>query len=296
MISLIKTVIRIIFLSAIVYAVLFTFYVLDDNKVGVVKDIANNQVVHLFSSTYNFVWYGFTPWLYKVEKVPVKYNTSIEVRVPLLSGKADLEGSLDIRIPLEVSYRIDRDIMPGFSFFENSSKNGYLVNIGTNVCSSLFHKYIEPDYRRRDIERNEEMLLDSIKTGMKFQLGEAGIIVDSINSSGAFILPSFALYREAMLKEREMKEIAFRNQIQEIHLKNNLNKEKIAVEAYYEKLSRVGEIIKKNPDILKYIYIDKLAGNIKVIMPSDKNPMSEIFGSDQEVKDSDLKKDIDNFR
>lgn len=296
MISLIKTLIRIIFLSAIVYAVLFTFYLLDDNEVGLVRDTSSNQVIHLFNKTCNFVWYGVTPWLYKVEKVPVKYNTSIEVRVPLLPGVADPSGSLDIRIPLEISYHIDQDTLPGLSFFESSSKNGYLVNIGTNVCSSLFHKYIEPDYRRRDMERNEEMLLDSIKAGMEFQLKEAGIIADSIQCSGAFILPAFELYREAVYKEKEMKEIVFKNQIQEIHLKNNLNKEKIIGEAYYEKLSRIGEIIKDNPDILKYIYIDKLAGNIKVIMSSDKNLMPEIFGSEQDIKDSGLKKDIDNLR
>ncbi len=296
MISLIKTVIRIVFLSAIVYTVLFTFYVLDDNKMGVVRYADNNRVVDLFNNTYNFVWYGFIPWLYKVEKVPVKYNTFIEVRVPLLSGVADSADSLDIRIPLEVSYHIDRDTMPGFSFFESNSKNAYLVDIGANVCSSLFNKYIEPRYRMREIQRNEETLLDSIKISMEFQLKEAGIIVDSIQSSGAFILPSFELYREAVLKEKEMKEIVFRNLIQEIHLKNNLNKEKIAVEAYYEKLSRIGEIIKDNPDILKYIYIDKLAGNIKVIMTSEKNPMPVIFGPEQDTKDFDLKKDIDNLR
>lgn len=296
MISLLKTVIRIIFLSAIVYTFLFTFYLLDDNKMGVVRDVNSNRVIFLFNDTYNFVWYGFTPWLYKIEKVPVKYSTPIELRVSLLPGVADSAGSLDIRIPIEVSYHINRGFAPELSFFESSSKTDYLVNIGTNVCSTLFNKYIEPVYSRRDIQRNEETLFDSIKIRMEYQLKEAGIIVDSIQSSGPFILPSLEHYHEALLKEKELKEIAFRNQIQEIHLKNNLTKEKAAVEAYYEKLSRIGDIIKSNPDILKYIYIDKLADNIKVIVSSDKNTMPVIFGPDQEIKDSDLKKEIDNLR
>ena len=81
-----------------------------------------------------------------------------------------------------------------------------------------------------------------------------------------------------------------------MHLRNSLEKDKIASEAYYEKLSRIGNMIKDNPEILKYIYIDKLAGNIKVIISSEKNAMPVIFGQDQDVKDSDLKKEIDNLR
>jgi len=35
----------------------------------------------------------------------------------------------------------------------------------------------------------------------------------------------------------------------------------------------ISNLIKSNPDILKYIYIDRLAGNVKLILSSDKSGM-----------------------
>ncbi len=297
MLSLIKTVIRILFLTAIVYTVLLTFYVLDDDHLGIVRDADDDRVIYLFNDKYNFVWYGFTPWLYKIDKIPVHYSTSVEIDISLSPWADERSGSLDIKIPLEMSYRIDRDMLPETSFFQNSSsRRDYIVKIGREVCSFVLKKYIEPDYKRREIERNEEILLNAVKSGLSNDLKKNGIIVESIQGTGSFILPAFALYREAMIKDREIKEIAFRNKIQEMHLKNSLEKDKISSEAYYEKLSRIGDMIRNNPEILKYIYIDKLAGNIKVIISSEKNAMPVIFGQDQDVKDSDLKKEIDNLR
>jgi len=297
MISLFKTVIRILFLALIVYTVLLTFYVLDDEQLGIVRDAENDRIIYLFNDKYNFVWYGFTPWLYKIDKIPVHYSTSIEAEVPLLPWADNSSGSIAVKIPLTISYRINRNMLPELSFFQSSSsRKEYIAKSGRDICSFILKKYIEPDYNRAQIERNEETLLEMIKSGLDNDLKKGGIIPDSIQGSGSFILPSLALYRESMLKEKEIKEIAFRNKIQEMNLKNSLEKDKIAAEAYYDKLSRIGDMIKDNPEILKYIYIDKLAGNIKVIITSEKNTMPVIFGQDQDVKDSDLKKEIDNLR
>jgi hypothetical protein len=297
MLSLIKTLVRILFLTVIVYTVLLTFYILDDDQLGLVRKADNDRVIYIFNDTYNFVWYGFTPWLYKIDKIPLQYSTSIEADVAILPGVVDSSGSPDIRIPLEISYKINRDSLPEPSFFESSrNRKDYIVKSGREVCSFVLNTYIEPDYKRREIERNEETILKKIKTGLVNDLKKGGIITESIESSGSIILPSLTLYREAVLKDKEIKEIAFRNKIQEMHLKNNLEKERISSEAYYEKLGKIGDMIKDNPGILKYIYIDKLAGNIKVIVTSEKNAMPVIFGQDQDDKDSDLKKEIDNLR
>lgn len=297
MLSLIKTLIRILFFTAIVYAFLFTFFILEDDQLGLVRDAENDKAVYLFNGPYNFVWYGFTPWLYKIEKMPLGYSLSAEVEVSLLPWADDRTGSLDIKVPLEISYKINREVPPELSFFQNSSsRRDFIVNTAKEVCTSVLKEYIEPEYKRREIERNEEALIKMITEGINRDLKRVGIESESVNSTGSFVLPSLALYRDAMLKDKEIKEIAFRNRIQEMHLKNSLEKEKIAAEAYYEKLSRIGDMVKDNPDILKYIYIDKIAPNIKVIISSEKNSMPVLFGQDQDPSGADLNKEIDNLR
>ena len=52
-------------------------------------------------------------------------------------------------------------------------------------------------------------------------------------------------------------------------------------------------MIQKNKDILRYIYIDKLADNVKVIVTSDKEAGFDIFNTEDS---GSVKKDVDNFK
>jgi hypothetical protein len=107
--------------------------------------------------------------------------------------------------------------------------------------------------------------------------------------------PDNKLVAEAIQKTKEIRDINFNIKKQEILLKREALKERGDFEFYYEKLLKISSLIKDNPNILKYIYIDKLGGNIKVIISSDKTGLPSMFG-DLSESNSSVKGDIDNLR
>lgn len=297
MISLIKTVLRIIFLSVFVYIALFSIYKVKDDQLGIVREIHSGQVLYSFSNDINFIRHGLLPWVYRVETVPSSGSVIIEVSIPLISSELSDENVMSVKIPLEVSYTINSEAPPEPDFFSSEiQRKEFFIKRASIICRTVLKNYIEPVYNRNGINRNESLIMESILSGVKESLNGSGVIVDSINGAGSISLPSAELYRENLLRDAEIRAISFENKKQEMLLKNKLAKERIATDIYYENLSRMGGIIKENPEILKYIYIDKLAGNIKVIVSSEKSGIPVIFGQDQIIKESDLKKEIDNLR
>ena len=64
----------------------------------------------------------------------------------------------------------------------------------------------------------------------------------------------------------------------------------------FEKLLRISSILKNNPEILKFIYIDKMGDDIKVIISSDKTGLPAMFNDSAEGTKPAAKGDVDNLR
>jgi len=73
----------------------------------------------------------------------------------------------------------------------------------------------------------------------------------------------------------------------------HLSREKLENESRQNYYSSIAKLIKSDPDLLKFIYIDKIAGNVKVVISSDKDLVPDIFTGKTETVKS---KEIDNLR
>ncbi len=297
MISLIKTVLRIIFISALIYAALFSIYKVEENQLGIVKEVNSGRTIYSFSNDVNFIRHGLLPWIYRVETIPVSGTALIEVEIPVAQGNVDPGSIMLLKIPLEVVYKIDRESPPEPDFFNgDDARDQFLLKRASLTGRGVLKRYLEPVYNRSGISRDENSIIDAISSELEKNLAVSGLIAESVKGAGSIFLPSINLYRERLQRDAEMRAIAFENKKQEIQLKNKMDKERLSTDAYYDNLARMAGIIKDNPEILKYIYIDKIAGNIKVIVSSEKSGIPVIFGQDQAINEPDLKKEIDNLR
>jgi hypothetical protein len=160
----------------------------------------------------------------------------------------------------------------------------------------MLNDFLEPQYTRERLMLEQKRLNDDVAAEISRKLASLGIITEKFE----FILPGYypdtKLYQEALLKNREMRELDFSNKKQEILMKRQLLKEKSEFEFYFEKLSKVSTIIRDNPQILKYIYIDKMGDNIKVIISSDKTGIPAVFGETSDNSNPGVKGDVDNLR
>jgi hypothetical protein len=297
MISLIKTVLRIIFISALIYTALFSIYKVEDDQLGIVSELDSGRTIYSFSNDINFIRHGLLPWIYRVETIPAAGVAVIEVKIPVTQGIAEAGSPMVLKIPLEVSYQVNRGAPPESDFFNSDEdRDLFLLKRASFISRGVLKRYLEPQYNRNGIMRDENSIIDLISSDLKDTLARSGLIIESVKSAGSMFLPSTELYRESLRRDAEMRAMVFENKKQEVQLKNKMEKERISTDAYYDNLSRMSSIIKENPDILKYIYIDKIAGNIKVIVSSEKSGIPVIFGQDQVINEPDLKKEIDNLR
>lgn len=294
--DIIKLLLKISVFLLIIYSFLFSFFRLDDTEYGLVKD-NNNQIVAGFKNRYNFVWQGSLPWKYKIEKAGLK-NTSlfnVVIQIPSLSSLTD--DIYLIRIPLNISYRLSKENLPDPVYLSDKKQmDQYISNLASGICSTMFNDYLEPLYTRERLMLEQKRLNDDVAAEISKKLASLGIITEKFE----FILPGYypdtKLYQEALLKNREMRDLDFSSKKQEILMKKQLLKEKSEFEFYFEKLSKVSTLIRDNPQILKYIYIDKMGDNIKVIISSDKTGIPAVFGETSDNSNPGVKGDVDNLR
>ena len=130
----------------IIYCFIFSFYRLEADEYGLIKD-HDNRIITGFKNRYNFIWQGSLPWKYKIEKVGLKNSSlfNVTIQIPSLSSLTD--DIYFIRIPLNVSYRINRDNLPDMSYLSDKIQmDKYISDIASGICTTMFMDYIEPQY------------------------------------------------------------------------------------------------------------------------------------------------------
>lgn len=279
----------------IIYCFIFSFYRLEADEYGLIKD-HDNRIITGFKNRYNFIWQGSLPWKYKIEKLSLKNSSLLNVTIQIPSLSSLTDDIYFIRIPLNVSYRINRDNLPDMSYLSDKIQmDKYISDIASGICTTMFMDYIEPQYTRERFIVEQKRLNDDIAAEINIKLASLGIVVEKLE----FILPGYypdtKLYQEALVRNREMRDLDFSSKKQEIMMKKQLLKEKSEFEFYFEKLSKVSALIKDNPQILKYIYIDKMGDNIKVIISSDKTGIPGFLGESND-NNPGIKGDVDNLR
>ena len=295
--AIIQLLIKAAFVLMLIYLFVFCFYRLKDDRIGVLKNAVKGDVVLIFNDRFNFIWQGALPWIYSLEIADTSTTVLINANVAIPSLAALKDDIYSVKIPFSVTYRIDRQNPPDKSFFSSKeTMDAYVRTFIESICSSILADYLQPVYNRNGILKNEPELNAMIITRIMEKLKSAGIICDKLEIVTRGYLPDEELYREGLARCRELRDLNFVNMKQQISVKNGLLKDRSQYELYYEKLFRVSGLIKDNPDILKYIYIDKMGDDIKVIISSDKTGIPVMFGSPIDDKKSDLKGDIDNFR
>ena len=161
--SLIKTLLKVVVICILVYLFIFSFYRLKENRIGIVKDCKSGDVVLIFTDSYNFIWQGAIPWIYSVDITDTATASimSVDVIIPSLSKLKD--DIYYIKIPLSISYRIDRSNPPDKTVFrDRGTINAYVKGYIEAMCSSVLINYLEPEYYRIALLKDEIVLYDTM--------------------------------------------------------------------------------------------------------------------------------------
>ena len=89
--------------------------------------------------------------------------------------------------------------------------------------------------------------------------------------TGTAVLPNQQVYNEGIAHAADLRKMDKTIEKELIDVRSAMERDRIKNEQFYGKLKEISKIISANPDILKYIYIDKMAGNVNVILSSDNS-------------------------
>lgn len=295
--TLFKFLIKSAVFVSIIYGLYFSIYKSGSEEIVVLRDIKNNKAVQVYTAPYNFIRQGTMPWNYSVEKISIKNSAliNIQIKIPSLSSLND-EIYL-IKLPANINYRIDKSNMPDLKYLNGRLDiENYIVEKASIVSQTILMKYLEPVYDKNNILINEKAIVEALTSELVKKIASLGVVIDKIEFISPGYYPDNKLYNEGLAQNKEMRDLDFSNKKQEILLSKKLISEKQQNELYYEKLLRISSLLKENPEILKFIYIDKMGDDIKVIISSDKTGLPAMFSNSSDGAKPGVKGDVDNLR
>lgn len=295
--TLIKLLIKLAVFASVIYGLYFSLYKSGKEEIVVLKDIKNNKVIQVYTSSYNFIWQGVMPLHYAVVKMPVKNSALINIQITIPSLSSLNDESYIIKLPANISYQIDKNNLPDVSYLSSKlDVENYIIEKSLIISQTILMKYLEPVYDKNVILKNEKAIVEALSSELSRKIVSLGIVLDKIEFISPGYYPDNKLYKEGLIQNKEMRDLDFSNKKQEILLSEKLIKEKHENELYYEKLLRISSLLKDNPEILKFIYIDKMGDDIKVIISSDKTGLPAMFNESSDGTKPGVKGDVDNLR
>jgi len=164
--------------------------------------------------------------------------------------------------------------------------------------AALSAPFLSPVYQREILAAKMGEIIDTATKSVAAESSPIGIIIENASRAGTAFLPERIVVNEGILHAADLRRMDKNLQMDLIGAKAKVEREKVRNEQLYVKLREMSRIIRDNPDILKYIYIDKIADDVKVILSSDASGMPRMI--ERELEQTPAKKtkprEINNLR
>lgn len=265
----------------------------------IIEDYRRGRIVGFYGEGTRFFWQGLLPFLYHVQILPVENvrNWEITVSIPGLERSAALNT---ITIPVQVVYTIKpgkvtdlQMLLSGGQKLDSAIKNSF-----ESLLSLEIHGIINARYSRDAVLTGMESFVGKTLDRVKNYYSLKGIEMISAEARGVVRLPGDGEYARALFELSEIDRVKLENEKSFLSVQERIREGRLLNGELFAKLREMSLIIRDNPDILKYIYIDKMSDNVKIIISSDRTGLP--MALDGEFRDSgpdpSKRREIDNLR
>lgn len=280
-------------LSAVVYGFMRTVYIIGDGVVAFASD-KDNQVIANLKKGVNVIPQGLFRTV-TVHYVPMHGTSAVEIFIPLPQLELLKSQHYSIHIPVTVAYSLHADTL-AFNRQHLYAQNNYLSELlRVRLVDSIYehiNKYLQPVYQHTLLRTNIQKELLAAIAAVKESCARDGLIIHEI-STGSVLLPNYTVYAEGRRFLMEMLQQEKINSLRLNSLQQKLKEDELSSQQRLQYLEKMSGLISKNKEILKYIYIDKLADNVRVIVTSEENTPIDVMANEDSES---IKKDLDNFK
>lgn len=253
------------------YLYVTAYFQLAGNEFGIVQERASGRIERTFYAKRNFIWQGACPWWFSVYTEPGERVAHLKpgFAIPEL---ATIPGDRYlVWFPVRIKYRIDparfRQLA---SLASGSAALQSLVERELHGVLDLeITPYLSPLYRYQQLVFDATKVLARASEKLKGELQGRGIEPVELALDGTITMPNYLQYRQGLAYCDELFDLEKKSEKELKNITAELQRQKLVHKDYYEHLGVISDFIKKNPDILKYLYIDKLGEQLKAVPPSE---------------------------
>ena len=288
-----KIIIAAFIIAALIYIFVRAVVFVGSGVFAFVTD-AEGQMLGYLHNGVNIVPQGIVSKV-KINYIPLNGSCDVDILIPVPPLELIKSDHYSIKIPVAVNYTLDakrltlvvQKLYADSQYMPLQLQKRLLDEITENL-----KKYLLPYYQYNLLQANIQKELVLAIAHVKESCAKDGILINEV-ITGTIYIPDYAVYIEGRKFLNELLQQEKANTLRLNAVQQKLKENEINNTQYLEYLEKMSKIIAKNKDILKYIYIDKLADNVKVIVTSDKNVPLDLAN---ESESESSKKDFDNFK
>ncbi len=301
-----KTTLRKVFVILIVaftaLVLFFSILKVDPNSICVIRDLRTGEMVKIVRpvvGNYSIAWQGVFPWWFIVYEVPARRVVEFNAVIVITGLEESKKERYHVNIPVRMKYRIDTE---QFTDAGKMAENGRGIDelVGRYIEAQLqreMARFLAPVYQPEAIAADVEPAVARARSAIAADLAALGIRIDDVKLPGTAFIPDRALHLEGLQHAANLRVIDNMLEKDIIEARNRVVHEKIISEQFYERLKKISRLIKANPDILKYIYIDKMAGNVKLILSPDSTGVPQMLELEKGKPSKKVQsREIDNLK
>ncbi len=289
-----------IFTGAVAFGAWLSLIKVRPDELAVLEDHRRERVLAIQGEGIRFMWQGCIPVVYRVYILPLTSSQTWDASIPISSLERYEKPYFRITVPIQLSYTIVQAqvsdlnlLISGGKKLDADLRKYVLAYLSDEINSIMTH-----GYQREAVVSRIEPAVARVTEKLRSIYKEKGILIDGIAAVGPARLPGNDEYVRAVNELAELDRVKFENEKSLILLNQKIKEDRLWNTEQYTKLREISKIIRDNPDILKYIYIDKMSDNVKIIISSDKTglPLSLDAGLNESGQVQSKNREIDNLR
>ncbi len=288
-----KIIIAVFVIAAFVYIFVRTVIFVGDGVLAFVTD-SNGHILGYLHKRVNVVPQGIFTAI-KANYIPLNGSCNVDIAIPVPPLESIKSDHYSIKIPVVINYTLNSEQLTldlNKLYLDTSYlSQQYGIRLSGSIKDAI-SRYLYPYYQYNALQANIKKEVFMAIDHVKESFAHDGIIIKEV-TLGIIYIPDYTVYTEGRKFLLELLTQEKLSTIQLNALQQQLKEDELKHARYLEHLEKISGIIAKNKDILKYIYIDKLANNVRVIVTSDKNIPFDM-GNDSQSES--LNKDFDNFK
>ncbi|MDA3901753.1 MAG: hypothetical protein PF637_14675 [Spirochaetes bacterium] len=281
-------------------------------QILVAYDTEDKRIITSSGSGWVIAPYALIPG--RVAFYTIETNGTLEVDCSLPLQELELldDSLYSVSVKLSMRYSVDaKSYIPSASQLEDPAA-AIADKLESDLLSefaSIMRPYLNSPFAPDRLREQWPDLLVTIEERCRSRAQEYGISVNGIDALTILKIPDEEIYNYGLQLRTDLMELRKKHLVEREALQHSLDLKSIETGTYYEHLQKISDIIAGNPDVLKYIYIEKLAPSVKMIIPVNSDGYA--FGLDKisetkkdvkksedakESKDKKVSEDIDNLK